>query len=307
MNKAAIPKFQSQDFSIPSIGLGTWKAEPGVVSEAVIHAISDFGYRHIDCAKVYRNEHEIGHALQRVITQGTVDREELFITSKLWNTDHHPDDVERACRKTLSDLQLEQLDLYLMHWGTAFAPSADLYPQQDGMTVLGSTPLHKTWEAMEQLVKKGLVKNIGVANFSAPLLRDLLNYASIAPVVNQIEIHPYLPQFALVDFCRQQSVIVTAYSPLGSSKDSLKKPLTDEVVTGLASEYGKSPAQILLRWLFQRQIVSIPKSTNPLRLKENMSIFDFELSPESMAKIAEITHRERYIDPSENWRIPYFS
>ncbi|KAA6399891.1 MAG: putative Aldose reductase A, partial [Streblomastix strix] len=200
---------------IPVIGLGSWASEKSKIREAYKHAIS-IGYRHFDCAFIYQNQKEIGEAFKEIFTSGTVKREDLWITSKVWNGDHAPDRVEKMCRETLNDLQITYLDEYLIHWPIS----------QGGKPVA----IAETWKAMEILKQKGLVKHIGVSNFNVQLLNELYNGAQIyKPEVNQVELHPYLQQTRLVDFCRKIGVHITAYCPLvrmgsGLAIDPLKDP-----------------------------------------------------------------------------------
>ena len=291
---------------MPNLGLGTWRADPGKVGAAVEAAITEYGYRHIDCASIYKNEPEIGQAFNKVFSSGKVAREDIFITSKLWNTEHHPDNVEAACRKTLADLQLDYLDLYLIHWGIAFAHSDDLEPVRDGMVITEPVSMQDTWRAMENLVEKGLVKSIGVANFTAPMIVDLLTYAKVKPVMNQIEIHPYHSQSELVAYCQKQQIQVTAYSPLGSFVDLPAKPIKDQVVIDIATTHHKTPAQVLLRWSLQRGLIAIPKSVNLGHVAENIDVFDFKLSAAEMDQINNLNKDQRFIEPSGWWGVPYF-
>ncbi len=296
---------------MPTLGLGTWKSPQNEVAAAVKHALLEAHYTHIDCAKVYENEKEIGTAFAEVFVSGGVRREDIFITSKLWNTDHDPAQVEAVCRQTLEDLQLQYLDLYLMHWGVAFAGGKGKEPKNaDGTMELAPFSIQDTWRAMENLVEKGLVKSIGVANFSTMMLVDLLSYAKVPPAMNQIELHPYNAQQTLVDYCHARNVAVTAYSPLGNK--TRVKPgdpvlLDDEVVLSIAKEVEKSPAQVLLRWAVQRKTVVIPKSVTPSRISENIAVFDFELSEDQMGRLSALNHGRRLVDPSEWWGVPYFA
>lgn len=296
--------------TMPVLGLGTWKSEPGKVGAAIEYAVLERGYRHIDCAPIYRNEPEIGETFTKIFAGGKVKRKDLFITSKLWNTAHAADDVVVACKKTLHDLHLDYLDLYLMHWGIAQSPKLlnQIFDQLGRLTI-PRVPVRETWEAMEELVQLGLVKSIGVANFTGPMLVDLLSYAAVKPAMNQVELHPYLQQARLVQFCRGQGIAVTAYSPLGSpgnANPDEPKLLEDLVVRELATAHHKTPAQILLRWALQRDTVVIPKSTAPERITENSSVFDFELSRTEMERIAGLDKRHRYVDAWDWWHIPYF-
>lgn len=303
---------------MPVIGLGTWKSPSDKCGQAVEYALTDGGYRHIDCAAIYGNEKEIGNALKNVFESGAVNRDEVFITSKLWNTEHAKDDVEIACRKTLSDLQLEYLDLYLMHWGVAVPRIADESENprgepidEQGVMLTANIPIRQTWEALEELVKKGLVRAIGVANFTGAMLIDLLSYAKIAPAVNQVELHPYNQQSRLIDFCHYKNIAVTGYSPLGSHgnmKERGGEPLVleDEAVIAISRRCGKSPAQVLIRWALQRNTIVIPKSITPENIKNNISVFDFSLSGEDMNALAGLERHHRFVDSWNWWKIPYF-
>ncbi|CAM4539918.1 unnamed protein product [Leuciscus chuanchicus] len=289
---------------MPSVGLGTWKSAPGQVKQAVLAAL-DCGYRHIDCAAAYGNEREVGEALTELLGPGkSLRREDIFVTSKLWNTKHHPDDVEEACKRSLSDLRLCYLDLYLMHWPMAFERGDELMPKHpDGTIRYDDTHYRDTWAAMEKLVDQGLVKAIGLSNFNARQIDDILNVAKHKPVVNQVECHPYLVQTKLVSHCWSRGLTVTAYSPLGSPDRPWVTPgqarlLDDPRVVGMAKHYNKSPAQVINRWHIQRGVVCIPKSVTPSRIKQNIEVFDFKLSDEDMRLIESFNRNERLIVPT---------
>lgn len=288
---------------MPTLGFGTWNLKKTSVVEAVEQAITT-GYRHIDCAMVYENEQQVGQAIKNTIKAGIVTREDLFMTSKLWNTDHGVKYVEEACKKTLADLGLEYLDLYLIHWGVGFEHGSDLEPlHKNGLAKLSFAPLQQTWQAMESLVQKGLVKSIGVSNFSAPMLIDVLGYAKIKPAINQVELHPYFTQDALVAFCKGQGVAVTAYSPLGSTGAIV---IDDPVINVIAVKYGKTAAQVALRWGLQRGTIAIPRTSNADKIIENFAVFDFELSAKDMQAISGLNQNRRVVDPI-GWRgFPYF-
>lgn len=304
---------------MPFVGLGTWKASPTEAGLAVEYALLDAGYRHIDCAAIYRNEKEIGEVFKKVFSGEKVKREEVFITSKLWNTEHAKRDVLAACKLTLESLKLDYLDLYLMHWGLATVPD-DTLPvknargeslDENGRLRTMPVSVRETWEAMEALVKEGLVKAIGVANFTAPMIVDLLSYAKISPSINQIELHPYNQQTALIEFCQSKNIVVTGYSPLGTSgnlKDRPEEPILikDPKIADIAKTHDKSPAQVLIRWAVQRNTVAIPKSLSPEHLRGNLEVFDFELSSKEMDDIVTLDRGHRFVNPSKGWKIPYF-
>jgi len=288
---------------MPQIGLGTWKAEKGKVGEAVRYALEDAGYRHIDCAAIYENEAEIGEALSGVFSRGKVAREDVFITSKLWNTEHDPTRVRHACEKTLQDLGLEYLDLYLMHWGIALDP--------DDNKII-DIPLEETWQAMEMLVETGLVRAIGVSNFTEEMLTMLLEKVAIVPAMNQVEMHPYLPQESLLKFCHEKNIHITAYSPLGrpgsqDAGDPTPKLIDHPVVQNIAKAHGKTPAQVLLRFGIERGVVVIPKSTHPGRITENLDAVSFSLAEEEVAQLRALEIPFRYVEPSTWWDVDYFA
>lgn len=295
---------------MPIIGLGTWNSPQDKVGQAVGYALTECGYRHVDCASIYGNEKEVGQSLREIFTSGAVRREDVFITSKLWNNSHNKSAVPKACKKSLADLKLDYLDLYLMHWAIA-TPGWELEPMDaSGNLIIERASIRETWEAMEDLVRSGLVKAIGVANFTAPLLLDLLSYAEIPPAMNQIELHPYLGQSRLLEFFTSQNITVTAYSPLGSpgnyAQQGMPVLLEDRTVKAIAREKGKSPAQVLIRWGMQRNTVVIPKSTHLERIKENIDVFDFELSESDMNVLGALDRKLRFVDPYEWGKIPYF-
>lgn len=281
-------------FKIPTLGLGTWRSEN--VYDAIRLAFK-LGYRHLDCAASYSNESDIGRAIADSIKDGEIKREEIFVTSKLWNTNHHPQNVEPACRKTLAELKVDYLDLYLVHWPVALQHGDNPFPRDDktgaGLIEQGVT-LIDTWKAMEELVKKGLVRSIGVSNFSIKHLQEIIATGATVPAANQIESHPYLPNQKLRDFCSQHKIIVEAYSPFGSSQlDAMMglgignsaitvELLRHPVVLQLAEKYQRTPGQIVLRWSLQQGNVPLPKSASAQRLQDNLNLYDFNITDEDL-------------------------
>ncbi|XP_057333916.1 aldo-keto reductase family 1 member B1-like [Microplitis mediator] len=275
---------------IPVIGLGTWRAATGVVTQIVKDAI-DVGYRHFDCALVYQNEKEIGEALRAKINEGVVKREDLFITSKLWNTYHKTESVEKGIRRSLTNLGLDYLDLYLIHWPMAYIDTDELFPvNPDGTPAATDTDYLDTWKGMEGVLEKGLAKNIGISNFNSEQITRLLANCKVKPVVNQVECHPYLTQKKLSAFCKEREIVITAYGPMGSRDRPWAKPedpvlLEDKKLCDIANKYKKTPAQIVIRYQIDRGHVVIPKTSTSSRLTENFSVFDFKLSDEDVAYI----------------------
>jgi len=281
--------------SIPMFGLGTYQSKSGEVGRAVEHALRS-GYRHLDCAALYGNEVEVGMGIRA----SGVPRDEIFVTSKLWNTRHHPQDVETSCRKSLTDLGLTYLDLYLIHWPTAMARGEELMPKNSDGTLnfdINMSPL-ETYFAMEKLVKKGLVRSIGLSNFNSAQVADIMAVCSVKPVTNQVECHPYLNQSKLLDFCSARNITLTAYSPLaqGSGKPGEVSLLDQPNIRTIAGKYKKSPAQVILRWQVQRGVIVIPKSVTPSRIEENAKVFDFTLTEEEMVSINSLDCKGRVTD-----------
>ncbi|KAL1925507.1 uncharacterized protein VTP21DRAFT_390 [Calcarisporiella thermophila] len=267
---------------MPAVGLGTWLSKPNEVQHAVEVAL-EAGYRHIDCAHVYGNENEVGLALKNQASK--VPRDKIFITSKLWNSYHRPEHVVEGLNKTLKDLGTDYLDLYLMHWPVAFKPGDSLFPTDESKqsVLLDDIDFTETWAAMEKLVETGKVRSIGVSNFNIPRLEKLLKTAKIVPAVNQVELHPYLPQEELVAYCNQKGIHVSAYSPLGNNLRGMKKVIDEEVVVEVAKKNNKTPAQVLISWAVQRGTSVLPKSVTPDRIRSNFE--DFVLSDEDFAAL----------------------
>lgn len=295
-------EFKNKD-TLDAIGLGTWKSEPGKVKEAVYTALKS-GYTHIDCALVYGNEAEVGQALSKALNEGIVTREELWVTSKLWNNAHKAEDVIPALEQSLKDLQLDYLDLYLMHWPVAFKSGLEGFPQSDDdFLSLDEVPIIETWNAMLEAKKQGLVKHLGVSNFSKNKLQDLLNKTEEKPEMNQVELHPYLQQDDLLDFCQSNDIHLTAYSPLGSGdrSDDMKADdepslLENETIKEIAGKHGCSSAQVLIAFHLHRNSAVIPKSTNPGRIKENLESANIKFDDEDIQKLKNLDRHYRYVN-----------
>tara|TARA_R110002096_G_scaffold205212_1_gene391091 strand:- start:6990 stop:7946 length:957 start_codon:yes stop_codon:yes gene_type:complete len=301
--------FKNQD-KMPMLGLGTWKSGPGEVYQAVLWAL-EAGYRHIDCAAIYQNEKEVGDALKEAFDKGIVKREEVWVTSKLWNNAHEIDKVEEGLQKTLADLQLTYLDLYLIHWPISLK-SGVTFPK-DGNDFLDykTVPLTDTWKGMEALKEKGLTKHIGVSNFNKAKLSEIIGACQVVPEMNQIEMHPYLPQEGLVSFCKEKGINLTAYSPLGSADRPKARQKEDDpilmehkVFKDIAKKHEASVAQVLIAWSLHRGIAVIPKSANKDRIKANLASKDIELDKDDLKAIGEITSRHRYIDGTFFTEVP---
>ena len=299
--------------SMPAVGLGLWKIDQREAADVVCDAVAA-GYRHLDSAPDYGNEAEVGAGIGQALRRGLCSREELWITSKLWNTYHRPQHVQAACDRTLHDLGVDYLDMYLIHFpislkyvdfDTRYPPEWLHDPAVESPAMqIDPVPLQDTWHAMEQLVTSGKVKQIGVCNYNSVLLHDLIAYAEIKPAMLQIESHPYLTQDALIRCAQSYGMAVTAFSPLGALSyvsldmaNEKESVLRQEPVLAAASRLNRSPAQIVLRWGIQRGTAVIPKSTNPDRLRENLALFDFELNDAEMDALSALNQNRRFNDP----------
>ncbi|WP_414663347.1 aldo/keto reductase [Horticoccus sp. 23ND18S-11] len=297
----------------PLVGLGTWKL-PKPQAPALVQAAIRAGYRHLDCACDYGNEPEVGAGIAAALRDGACRRDELWVTSKLWNTYHEPKHVRAACERSLRDLKLDVLDLYLVHFpiALAYVPFDVRYPPEWFFDPNAAKPAMKpinvpyadTWGAMEELQRAGLVKRIGVCNLNISMLRDLLAGCSIRPAVHQLELHPYLTQVRQLRYCQQEQIAVSAFSPLGAPSylplgmaQAAESVLTDPVVTSMAAAHGRTPGQIVLRWGVQRGCTVLPKTQSPARLAENLALFDFALSAGEMAAIDGLDRHRRFNDP----------
>jgi 2,5-diketo-D-gluconate reductase A len=252
---------------IPQLGFGVFQVDPADTKRVTLDAL-EVGYRHIDTAEMYRNEAQVGQAVR----ESSIDRSDIFVTSKLNNPFHRPDQVRSAFQGTLDALDIGYVDLFLIHWPL---PKSDV-------------DYLDTWKAMEGLLEGGLVRAVGVSNFQVTHLQRLIDGASVVPAVNQIELHPYLTQNELRDFDSAHGIATEAWSPIARGK-----VLEDPVITALAADIGRTPAQVVLRWQLQRGEIVFPKSTSRSRIEENFALFDFEMSDEQVAAVTALNRDER--------------
>jgi diketogulonate reductase-like aldo/keto reductase len=257
--------------AIPAVGFGTLIPDPLATKQATQTAL-ETGFRHFDCAERYRNEQAIGDAFQTALRAGTLRREDLFVTTKLWNTNHRPERVKPAFDASLQRLQVDYVDCYLIHTPFAFQPGNDQDPRDERGQVIydPGVTLIDTWRALERLVDDGHCKSIGLSDITLEKLREIVAAARIKPAVVQVESHPYLPEWELLDFCRQHGIVLLAFAALGHGMDP--KLLDDPVITAIAKRLGKTPAQVALAWAVQRGTAFLTTSTNPRRIQENFDI-----------------------------------
>ncbi|WMV13153.1 hypothetical protein MTR67_006538 [Solanum verrucosum] len=301
-------------YKMPIVGLGVWRMEGKDIKDLLINAIK-IGYRHFDCAADYQNEAEVGEALAEAFQTGIVKREDLFITTKLWNSDHGH--VLEACKDSLKKLRLDYLDLYLVHFPvatkhTGVGTTASALGEDGVLDIDTTISLETTWHGMENLVSLGLVRSIGISNYDIFLTRDCLAYSKVKPAVNQIETHPYFQRESLVKFCQKHDICVTAHTPLGGAAANTEwfgsvSCLEDPALKGLAEKYKKTVAQVILRWSIQRNTVVIPKSSKLERLQENFNVLDFELTKEDMDLVKSLDRNYRTNQPAKFWGIDLYA
>lgn len=275
-NRTDMKKFKlNNGIEIPSIGLGVFRLEDAKKAQETVEMALASGYRHIDTAMIYGNEEAVGKGIKN----SGIYREDIFVTTKLWNDDQRSGKVEEAINASLKRLGLDYIDLYLVHW-----PVKGTYVD--------------VWKKMEKVYEQGKTRAIGVSNYLEHHLDDLLKEAEVVPAVNQIECYPYLSQETLVNYCKSKNIIPEAWGPLGAGKSDI---FTNPIITGIADKHGKSPAQIVLRWLLQREIIIIPMSTNKNRQIENMSVTDFELSEDEMKQMFSLNKNKRLGSDPDNF------
>ncbi|CAM2703851.1 unnamed protein product [Rotaria socialis] len=296
--------------TMPQLGLGTWRSEPEKVQNIVRDAILHCNYRLIDAAWVYQNEDEVGNGIHAAIeqSQGKIKREDIFVTTKLWNQHHTTEDVEWALRDSLKKLRLDYVDLFLIHWPVAFKNMTEnLWSQSEDEKTryfAENVTLVDTWKAMEKLVDLKLTRSIGVSNFNPSEIDEILKIARIKPSVNQIELHPYFNQHELREYCAHHNIAITSYCPLSNLKRENERAedvsaLYNAVIQEIAQSKHKTTAQIIIRWHLQNGLSVIPKTVTQERLIENSGVFDFVLSDHEMREIDHLTqtNRRRFVNP----------
>jgi len=259
--------------AIPAVGFGTLIPDHSAAKQAVKVAL-EVGFRHIDCAEIYRTEDVVGEAMKEAFEAATLSREELFVTAKLWNNNHRPERVLPAFEASMRRLQLDYLDCYLIHTPFAFQPGDEPFPrnERDEPIYDEGVTLAETWQAMERLVDEGRCKSIGLSDITLPKLKEIVASARIKPAVVQVECHPYLPEWELLDFCQQQGIVLLAFAPLGHG---MEPRITDDpVIKAIAQRVDKTPAQVALAWAVERGTAFLTTSTNPAHIREN-----FDISP----------------------------
>lgn len=283
---------------------------PKSMSEEAVKVALDVGYHHIDSAFMYGNEVNVGRAINAKIADGTVKREDVFYTGKLWTTFHVPNLVRPALERSLKDLNLDYMDLFIIHSPLELKPGGDLLPtDENGKLIFNNTDLRDTWRAMEDCKEAGLTKSIGVSNFNRSQIQWILNMPGLRhkPVCNQVECHIYLNQSKMQEFCKSRDIVLVAYGVLGSTRDrnwidqNAPVLLEDPVLNAIAKKHGRTPAEVAMRHLLQKHVVVLAKSFKPERIKQNLKVFEFELSNEEMKTLDGLNQNRRYIN-SDLWK-----
>ncbi|RDS86700.1 aldo/keto reductase [Dyella psychrodurans] len=271
--------------AIPAVGFGSLIPDRAAAKQAIKNAL-EVGFRHIDGAELYRTEDAVGEAIREALEAGTVTREELFVATKLWNNNHRPERVKAAFEASLRRLQLDYLDSYLIHTPFAFKPGDELFPANErGELIYDSgVTLIETWREMERLVDEGRVRSIGLSDITLETLKEIVEVARIKPAVVQVECHPYLPEWELLEFCQQHGIVFVAFAPLGHTMEP--RVTDDPVIKAIAQRVGKTPTQVALAWAAQRGTAFLTTSTNPAHIREN-----FDISPLPQDAMEEMRHR----------------
>lgn len=298
-------------YSIPQLGFGTWRAGRDEIRQAVLDAV-DVGYRHLDCAQIYGNEREIGEAIEEVLDSGKVTRNELFITSKIWNTFHSYEKALQSIDERLTFLRIDYLDLCLIHWPMGYYEGDGCIPlDDDGKIMFSDEDYMETWRAMEDAVAAGKIRSIGLSNFSIAQMERVLEEGRIKPAVLQVESHPYFPQTELQRWCKERGIVFTGYSTLANNKhefrvDGQPNLLVEPILIEIGKAHGRTAAQVALRWALQRGQSIIPKSVNRSRIEENFNVLDFHLTNLEMAKIKQLDINWRMLPLDRDADHPYW-
>lgn len=299
-NEVPVPRIlMNSGYTMPQLGFGTWLAGKNEIGHAVSDAI-DVGYRHLDCAQIYQNQKEIGVSIEKAIQGGKVTRQDLFITSKVWNTCHSYEKASKAIDEIIADLRVGYLDLCLIHWPMSYYENDGYVPfGPDGRVLLSDVDYMDTWRAMEDAVYAGKVRSIGLSNFNTQQTERVEAEGRIKPAVLQVESHPYFPQIKLLLWCIERGIVFTGYSTLANNQHEFRvegQPnlLNEETLIEIGKDHSKSAAQIALRWALQKGMIVIPKSVRRARIEENFDVLDFDLTKEEMARVDAL---------DRNWRM----
>lgn len=266
----------------------------------IIEDAIDVGYRHFDCARIYNTERAVGEAIRNKIQQGVVKREDLFVTTKLWRNAYARQDVVPALKQSLADLNIDYVDLFLIHWPTAFQSGENKFPKKaDGSFIYAAIDYLETWKGMEECYEQGLAKAVGLSNFNSKQIQRIIDNSNIVPANNQVESHPYLTNNKIIEFCQKKGITVTAYAPLAGFNPDLRESqgwptiYTDAKMKKIADKHGRTPAQVALRFQIQRNVCVAPKSAKKERMQQNFQTLDFQLDSDDMAAIQALNQNMR--------------